>query len=357
MAANLAPGRRDAGRRMGLVQRAPDREGGRESWEGRQHAHEQVPRASRSSVADPVHDGLADVDRKRHGHLPPALAADQDLAGIPVQVVEPDGDDLLAAQAEPGHREQHRMVAAGDGAVSLGGCQDTLDLFTRQMPRRCGRPRLGNARDAGNQVPLGPAGREQEPEQRSQGCGRGSCAGRTRFADCPEMRDDVGTGDGVQVAGRRIAEPEGQEAAGPALTRPDRAGRQPAPDAQPAPVVGHQCLQGCLRRFRRLRRGHDGALLDEPGDEPAQDRGPIAPAVNRELRRQRLPDQRKKRPVDAVRRRQPSAPRFGAKPVDGRSVGPDGAGLQATRQKRGQECIAQGKQPVRHLLPRQRDSG
>ncbi|MCY4590852.1 MAG: hypothetical protein OXE86_09905 [Alphaproteobacteria bacterium] len=89
-------------------------------------------------MPDPVHHGLTHVDRNRHGRSPRALAPDQDLAGPPVDVVEPDGDDLLASQAEPGHGQQHRMIAPGDGGLSPGCCHNALNLFCGQMADRAG---------------------------------------------------------------------------------------------------------------------------------------------------------------------------------------------------------------------------
>ena len=89
-------------------------------------------------MPDPVHHGLTHLDRNRHGRPLRALASDQDFAGLPVDVVEPDGDDLLASQAEPGHGQQHRMITPGDGGVSPGRRQNALNLFCGQMADRDG---------------------------------------------------------------------------------------------------------------------------------------------------------------------------------------------------------------------------
>ena len=40
---------------------------------------------------------LADIDRERHAFVLPALAADQNLSGPPVEVLEPDRDHFLCA--------------------------------------------------------------------------------------------------------------------------------------------------------------------------------------------------------------------------------------------------------------------
>ena len=54
------------------------------------------------AIPDVVDDGVADVVRQRHAVVPLALAADQDCACTPVDVVELDRDDLGRAQAKAG---------------------------------------------------------------------------------------------------------------------------------------------------------------------------------------------------------------------------------------------------------------
>ena len=68
---------------------------------GRPKGDEQVPRPAGPPVQDVVGNRFAHVDRQRHAVMKPSLAPDQDLAGMPVDVVEPDRMDLLAAQAGP----------------------------------------------------------------------------------------------------------------------------------------------------------------------------------------------------------------------------------------------------------------
>lgn len=169
-------------------------------WKGGSNADKEMPRGAPASTPEPVHHGLTYIDRNRHGRALRAHALDQDLAGLPVAVVEPDGDDLFASQTGPGHGQLHRMVATGDGGASPGRRQNTLNLFCGKVARRSRWPRWGNARDRESQVAIDPAGGKQQAEQRPQESRPRSCSHKAPSVGYAELGIDVSTGDGIQVA-------------------------------------------------------------------------------------------------------------------------------------------------------------
>ncbi len=67
---------------------------------------------------------------------------------------------------------------------------------------------MGNAWDAEGEVLIDPTGRKQEAEQGSQGIGLRSCTGKARGF---QKSNDIGTGDGIQVARSCIAETEARK--------------------------------------------------------------------------------------------------------------------------------------------------
>jgi hypothetical protein len=65
------------------------------------HPQEQRPALAPRATAKIRHERLADIDGQREQILPAAIAAHEQLAATPVDVVEPDRGDLAGAQREP----------------------------------------------------------------------------------------------------------------------------------------------------------------------------------------------------------------------------------------------------------------
>ena len=98
-----------------------------------------------------------------------ALAADEDLARAPVDVVELDRDNLGSAKSEPCHEQQHRVVAPPDGVVGANRLDQPLDLFGLEIARQMvGAGAGGDARQAVGEIAPGLAAPEQELEQAAQ---------------------------------------------------------------------------------------------------------------------------------------------------------------------------------------------
>jgi len=96
-----------------------------------------------------------------------ALAADEDLARAPVDVVELDRDNLGSAKSEPRHEQQHRVVAPPDGVVGANRLDQPLDLFGLEIARQMVGAG-GDTRQAVGEIAPGLAAPEQELEQAAQ---------------------------------------------------------------------------------------------------------------------------------------------------------------------------------------------
>ena len=108
-----------------------------------------------------------------------ALAAHDEFAGAPVDVVELDRDDFRRAQAEPGEQKDHRIVATAEPSVGPDRRQYALHLVGRQMAGQSGAIALRDARDAERQVARSQAALEQVLKEVAQ-------VGRRRLV--PERR-------------------------------------------------------------------------------------------------------------------------------------------------------------------------
>ena len=100
---------------------------------GRPQGDEQEPRPTSPLVQNVVGKRFADVNWQRHAVMEPSLAADQDVAGTPVNVVEPERDDLLAAQTEPGQQKHDGAIATSAAAVNVHGGDQFANLPGREM--------------------------------------------------------------------------------------------------------------------------------------------------------------------------------------------------------------------------------
>src|ERR687895_1122883 len=74
----------------------------------------------------------SDIDREWQPLLAAALAADQQLACAPVDVLKPQRGDLSDAQAQPRQQQQDREVAAPDRGRPIAAA--------RRSPRRAPLP-------------------------------------------------------------------------------------------------------------------------------------------------------------------------------------------------------------------------
>jgi hypothetical protein len=97
-------------------------------------------RAAGTNVTQIVDQRRADVRRQRQSPQPLALAADENLAPFPIQIVQGQGDDFSGAQTEARQNQQDRIVALADWRAAIARRKHPLDLFRRE--------RLGQMRQA-----------------------------------------------------------------------------------------------------------------------------------------------------------------------------------------------------------------
>src|SRR5271155_4057041 len=194
-----------------------------------------------------------------------ALAADEDFARAPVNVVELDRDNPGSAKSEPRHDQQHRVVAAPDGVVGANRLDQPLDLFGLEVARQMVGAG-GHARQAVGEIAPGLAAPEQELEQTAQmRRQRFVAAGlRSGFKLAQESHDIVRR-DRVQVP-ELVAEAKGREPLQEARAVSDRGLGQSPLSAQVdrifvAEVVQRRCL--FRRRLRDSRYTGFAQMFDE----------------------------------------------------------------------------------------------
>ena len=249
MGANPSIRRRHAGPCKGIDQHAPDEVRRPERTVGRAQGDEQMPRPACPLVQNVVGNRFAHVDRQRHAVMKPLLAADRDLAGTPVDVVEPDRGDLLAAQAEPGQQKQDGAVAAPGRAFAVHGGDQTANLPGRKVAR-CAMPAPGrDLRHAQDKVAAGQPGGEHEPEHPAE-------IRRLLVQTLPAPRNSRWQGqegahvlrpDTVQVAGF-LPEREDQKTPEELPACAGRGSAQPPLEAQPITIVRAQLLKPARQR-------------------------------------------------------------------------------------------------------------
>ena len=189
-------------RQPGPVARGADHPRDRAAVEpgrGRVHPQEQRPALAARATAKVGHDRLADIDRQRQHVVTAALAANEQLAATPVEVIEAQRGDLPGAQPEPRQQQQDRVSHAGRPdrrlsqlANSLLHCcrfQATRQGAIAQIRDRRDRPHQRRARsappDAGSAITT--ATRTPDPSRRTR-CASGTRAPGTRSRPPPRNR-------------------------------------------------------------------------------------------------------------------------------------------------------------------------
>ena len=102
---------------------------------------EQVTRVARSTIAKVGDDRLTDIDGKRHAIVALSLAANQDLARTPSNVLKPNRNHFRCAEAKPRHQQQHRMVAPPERIVSVNRFDQLPDRVRCHMGWQVGGTR------------------------------------------------------------------------------------------------------------------------------------------------------------------------------------------------------------------------
>jgi hypothetical protein len=86
-------------------------------------------RAEWTNVAQVVDQGRTDIHRQRQSCQPLSLAAHDNLAAFPIQIVQGHGNHFAAAQTEPSQQQQNRVVAPACRRTAITGCEQSFNLF------------------------------------------------------------------------------------------------------------------------------------------------------------------------------------------------------------------------------------
>ena len=127
-----------------------------------------MTRRALPAVADPGDYRLSHIHGQRHAVRLSAFAADENPAGPPVDVVEPYRDRFLPTQTEPGHHQQHRMIAPFTRAVAARRFDQGPNRVRLQMTRETIGPAPCRSGNGVGQVARKSAAPEKEPQDVAQ---------------------------------------------------------------------------------------------------------------------------------------------------------------------------------------------
>ena len=87
--------------------------------------------AGRSVLAQVGGQGLAYINRQGHPLVKPSLAANKDLSGSPVDVLELESDHFPGAKTKADKQKKDSVVAAAHRRAAVAGLEHTFDLLRR----------------------------------------------------------------------------------------------------------------------------------------------------------------------------------------------------------------------------------
>ena len=121
---------------------------------------EEVPsRTGRSSLTRIRSESRADVARQREHVVARALAVHRDLAGSPIDVLDPQCGDLTATKADPDQQRQHGAIATTDRGPEIAG-------LGRATERPLGFRLSGRSEDPRSRLQLGTVGTQAARSER-----------------------------------------------------------------------------------------------------------------------------------------------------------------------------------------------
>ena len=85
--------------------------------------------AGGSSTLEIGADGLAHIDRHRQDALAPTLAANEQLAAIPVAILQLQSDDLASPQTQARQQQQHSTIAKADRGGEVTAVDGPLGML------------------------------------------------------------------------------------------------------------------------------------------------------------------------------------------------------------------------------------
>jgi hypothetical protein len=237
----MTPDRRNArpfARAHHNVANRPARDPGQRRALGQEH---RPTEPTRPTVAQIVHQRLANIVRQRQHVLPGALPADHDLRRPPVDIIELQPGDLASTQPQPGQQQHDRVVATTDRRRAIAAIQQPLHLVGSKPAREILRP-ASDRRHRRRQRLRDQPQHMQEPQQSPK---RGHHRQGRPIRPPARLAQHEHVDLGARQAGQIILKPLRallQEQARDPLIQPHRPGRHPTLHKQIAAKLPNQPL-------------------------------------------------------------------------------------------------------------------
>ena len=119
-----------------------------------------------------VGQGFADVLRQRQSLQPLTLAAHDDLAVIPVQIIQVHGEYLPTTQSESGQEQQDGIVTPARPRCAVAALEQSLNLFGRERLWQMRQPPVSDTWHAGEKISLDCSALEEKAQKGAQRCDR-----------------------------------------------------------------------------------------------------------------------------------------------------------------------------------------
>ena len=97
---------------------------------------------------------LADIHGQGHPVIQQALAANKNLPGTPINIVELYGNNLPGAKAETGEEKKKRVVATARSRVPITTAKHADNFFASDVSRKSGQTPISNRGNGRRQVHL-----------------------------------------------------------------------------------------------------------------------------------------------------------------------------------------------------------
>lgn len=144
----------------------PDRRGRQPaSGSGQCAEHLAVHRIGGAGMREVVGDRVAHVDGQRQALVGWALAANQDLALVPVNVLQPEPGDFSRTRAQTRQEEHHRIAAPSCRGLAISCRQQRLDLGRLRTYRQERGEALARHESRPGEVVIEFPGNETEPKE------------------------------------------------------------------------------------------------------------------------------------------------------------------------------------------------
>ncbi len=218
---------------------------------GRLSTNEHGPRRTARAVAtDVVRHCLAHIQRERDSVLAVAFPVNDQLTGIPVEVLESQVRDLPRTKAEAGQQQQDGAVAAPTRGVAVTAPDEPAHLLRRDEARKGGQAPVRYRRHRETEIQLCGSSDVREPQEGPQCCDPQLRVSGTRHAGVTQHVPDDARCIQPAESPRPVVEVLEQKRMHQAQVHRDRRFGHAALGAQVRGVLGLDPMRGPWRRSR-----------------------------------------------------------------------------------------------------------